>query len=831
MAADRPLPFQLPDLPVLDALPALATALTQGDTAILVAPPGAGKTTIAPLVLLGEPWLAGQRIVMLEPRRLATRAAAQRMASLLGERVGDTVGYQTRDERHIGPNTRIEVVTEGVLTRRMQHDPTLEGCGLVIFDEVHERNLPTDLGLALLLDARATLRSDLRVLAMSATPDTKGLLKVLGADTPVATSDGRMHPVDIVWAPMAKQDRVQEATASLVQRALREQPGDLLVFLPGIGEIRGVQRMLEGALPPGVDVYPLAGALSLAEQDQALAPSPAGRRRVVLSTDIAESSLTVDGVRVVVDAGLARVPRFDQRTGMSRLTTVSTSRASADQRAGRAGRTEPGAAYRLWSKLEHGTRRAHLEPEITQVDLAGLVLELAAWGTPVEELRWADAPPPRTVHQATELLQRLDALDNDGRLTERGRRMLALPLHPRLARMVAGAAPGDSSLACVVAALLDERDVFRGRPDELPADLALRVGAVCGQYHDRADRRDVARVRERAADVARRAQARFDLDDVRAERCGIVLALAYPDRVAVRRSQPGQFQLRSGSSAWTAPTDPLANERFVVAADLDGKRDNARIRIGAALDVQDVIAALADQIERRESIEWDKQRNDLVLRSETRLGGMLLDEQVRAAQPGEATTAALVERVRTTRLAALQWPERARLLRARVAFLRHHMGASEWPDWSDAALLATLAEWLTPYLAGMTGADLARLDTEMLLTSQLGWDGSNRLNELAPTHVDTPAGRTAIIDYSRDIPTASVRVQDLFGLREHPTVAGTVPVSLELLSPADRPIQITSDLPGFWAGSWSEVRKEMAGRYPKHQWPTDPANASPKRLK
>ena len=831
MAADRPLRFQLPDLPVLDALPALTTALTQGDTAILVAPPGAGKTTIAPLVLLREPWLTGLRIVMLEPRRLATRAAAQRMASLLGERVGDTVGYQTRDERHIGPSTRIEVVTEGVLTRRLQHDPTLDGCGLVIFDEVHERNLPTDLGLALLLDARATLRPDLRVLAMSATPDTKGLLKVLGADTPVATSDGRMHPVDIVWAPMAKHDRVQEAMASLVQRALREQPGDVLVFLPGIGEIRGVQRLLEGNVPPGVDVYPLAGALSLAEQDQALAPSPAGRRRVVLSTDIAESSLTVDGVRVVVDAGLARVPRFDQRTGMSRLTTVSTSRASADQRAGRAGRTEPGAAYRLWSKLEHGTRRAHLEPEITQVDLAGLVLELAAWGTPVEELRWADAPPPRTVQQATELLQRLDALDNDGRLTERGRKMLALPLHPRLARMVAGAAPDDSSLACVVAALLDERDVFRGRPDELPADLALRVGAVCGQYHDRADRRDVARVRDRAADVARRAQARFDLDDVRAERCGIVLALAYPDRVAVRRSQPGQFQLRTGASAWTPPTDPLANERFVVAADLDGKRDNARIRIGAALDVQDVIAALADQIERRESTTWDKQRNDLVLRSETRLGGMLLDEQVRAAQPGEATTAALVERVRTTRLAALQWPERAKLLRARVAFLRHHIGSTEWPDWTDAGLLATLEIWLTPYLAGMTGADLARLDTEMLLSSQLGWDGSTRLAELAPTHVDTPAGRTALIDYSRDIPTASVRVQDLFGLREHPTVAGTVPVSLELLSPADRPIQITSDLPGFWAGSWAEVRKEMAGRYPKHQWPTDPANASPKRLK
>ena len=822
----------LPDLPVLDALPSVLSALADHGSAILVAPPGAGKTTLAPLVLINEPWMVGLRIVMLEPRRLATRAAAQRMASLLGEHVGETVGYQTRDERHIGRHTRIEVVTEGVLTRRLQHDPSLDGYGLVIFDEVHERNLPTDVGMALLLDARSSLRPDLRVLAMSATPDTKGLLRVLGDDTPVAASDGRMHPVDIVWSPLGKQDRVQEATAALVQRALREQVGDILVFLPGVGEIRRVQGLLEGVIPAGVDVYPLAGALSLAEQDHALASSPAGRRRVVLSTDIAESSLTVDGVRVVVDAGLARVPRFDQRTGMSRLTTVSTSRASADQRAGRAGRTEPGTAYRLWSKLEHGTRRAHLEPEITQVDLAGLALELAAWGTPVNELRWADAPPPRTLQQATELLVRLDALTDDGRLTDRGHRMLALPLHPRLARMVAGADAVDGSLACVVAALLDERDVFRGRPDELPADLALRVGAVCGQYHDRADSRDVRRVRDRAADIARRAQMRFDLDDVRSDRCGVVLALAYPDRVAVRRNQPGQFQLRTGSSAWTPPTDPLANERFVVAADLDGKRDNARIRIGAALDVNDVISSLADQIERRESLVWDKQRDDLVQRIETRLGGMLLDEQVRSAEPGEATTAALVERVRTTRLAALRWSPSAVLLRARVAFLRHHLGPDAWPDWSDAALIATLDQWVAPYLTGATGtADLVALDTSMLLSAQLDWDTSSQLTELAPTHLDTPAGRTALIDYSRDVPTASVRVQDLFGLGQHPTVAGRVPVSLELLSPADRPIQITSDLPGFWAGTWAIVRKEMAGRYPKHQWPTDPANATPKRLK
>lgn len=825
--------LQPTDLPVADSLPAITTALRKHGTAILVAPPGAGKTTLTPLVLLDEPWLGDSKIVMLEPRRLATRAAAQRMASLIGEKVGDTIGYQTRDERHIGANTRVEVVTEGVLTRRLQNDPALDGYGLVIFDEVHERNLPTDLGLALLLDAKANVRPDIRVLAMSATPDSKGLLAVLGQSTPVVTSDGRLHPVDIVWLPMSKTDRVPEAVTAAVQRALREQAGDVLVFLPGIGEIRRVQQMLDASVPDDVDVFPLAGALSMSEQDQALAPSAPGRRRVVLSTDIAESSLTVDGVRVVVDAGLARVPRFDQRSGMSRLTTISTSRASADQRAGRAGRTEPGAAYRLWSKLEHGTRRAHLEPEITQVDLAGLVLELAVWGTPIADLKWADAPPARSVQQATELLKYLGALDNDANPTELGRQMLSLPLHPRLARMVHGASVDDKALACVVAALLDERDVLRGRPDELPADLALRVGVVCGQSHDRADSRDVRRIRDRAADIAQRARVAFDLASVRTERCGIVLSLAYPDRVAVRRSQPGQFQLRSGASAWTPPTDPLANERFVVAADLDGKRDNARIRIGAALEVDDVIAALADQIEQRETLLWDKQRDDLVLRLETRLGGMVLVERSTAPTPGDATTAALIDRVRSTRLAALRWTDEAVALRARVAFLLRELPDETWPDWSDTKLLATLDEWLAPYLVRAVGADdLARLDVAMLLTSQLGWDDTTRLAELAPITFTTPSGRVVAIDYSRDMPTASVRVQDLFGLRTHPSVANErVPIALELLSPADRPIQITSDLPGFWGGTWADVRKEMAGRYPKHQWPIDPAAAKPKRLK
>ena len=835
-----PLPREVLDLPVIEALEALGQALADHTTAILVAPPGAGKTTVAPLWLLDQPWLGQQRVVMLEPRRLATRAAARRMASLLGEEVGGTVGYQTRDERRIGPTTRIEVVTEGVLTRRLQNDPELAGIGVVIFDEIHERNLPTDVGLALALDARAALRPDLRILAMSATPDTERLLRVLG-DAPVATSDGRLHPVDVRWAPMRKGDRVEQAVAALIARALNDETGDLLVFLPGVAEIRRVQQLLANVdlgtnadvpVDVRVDVLPLAGALSLAEQDEALAPSRPGHRRVVLSTDIAESSLTVAGVRVVIDAGLARVPRFDTGTGMTRLTTVSTSRASADQRSGRAGRTEPGVSYRLWSKLEHATRRAHLEAEITQVDLAGLALELAVWGTPADELQFIDPPPARALQQGVQLLQRLGALDTDGRATEVGMRMLSLPLHPRLARMVDGAREHDASLACVIAAALDERDVFRGRPDDLPADLSLRVAAVCGQQRDdRADARDVRRVRERAADLARRARIQFDVDEVRPDHCGRVLALAYPDRVAVRRNQPGSFQLRSGSAAWTRPTDPLADERFVVAADLDGKRDNSRIRIGAALDVDEVIAALADQIETRVLLTWDKDRNDLVERVQTRLGGLLLGERSQRPTPGDHTVTALLDRVRATRLSALPWTSACTALRSRIAYVRLHLDDG-WPDWSDAALLSSLDEWLGPYLVRATGsADLDALDPEMLLMAQLPWDARAQLDALVPPTLVTPSGRTVPIDYGRAAPTAAVRVHDLFGLTTHPCVLdGRVRVVLELLSPADRPVQITSDLPGFWAGSWAEVRKEMAGRYPKHQWPIDPSSARPKRL-
>ena len=824
-------PAALTSLPVNHVLGDLLAALRTNDTAILVAPPGAGKTTVAPLALIDEPWLDGQRIVMLEPRRLAARAAAQRMAAVLGQQPGELVGYQTRDERRIGSTTRIEVVTEGVLTRRLQHDPTLPGTGLVIFDEAHERNLPTDLGLALALDGRRVVRPDLRILVMSATLNVEAFTAALG-NVPVIHSDGQAHPVDIIWAPSSaaapprarqRRPQIEEHVVAVVQRALRENPvGDVLVFLPGIGEIRTVQRLLDSELPVSVDVFPLAGALSLADHDAALAESPAGRRRVVLSTDIAESSLTVSGVQTVVDAGLARVPRFDARSGLTRLITVATSRASADQRAGRAGRLGPGRCYRLWRKGENVTRPMHLPAEITQTDLAGLALELAAWGTPVDELTFLDQPPTAALRHATELLHQLGALDEAGRPTAIGRRMLHLPVHPRPARMIDGAASADRATACVVAALVDDRDPFRGRPAELPADIAMRVNAITGRFgDDRADRGALRRIADRARDLARRADVVFDIDRVDADRCGAVLLLAYPDRLAVSRGRVGQYQMRTGGTATIDAHDPLASEQFVVAADLDGNRSGARIRLGAAIGVADLTHVLADQTEQRREVVWDGSRNDVVLRAQLRLGGMLLSESIAAAPVGDETIAALIERVRANGLRIFEQPGTA--LRARVQFLRH-AGDPTWPDWDEPRLMVSLNDWLAPYLSGVRSmAELVALDVEMVLGASLGWDASQRLSELAPTTIRTPTGRSIPIDYTRERPTASARVQDLYGIDVHPMVAGgTVPVAIELLSPAGRPVQITSDLPGFWRGSWAEVRKEMRGRYPKHSWPEDP---------
>ena len=840
------------DLPVEGCIAELRVALSGPGHAALHAPPGAGKTTIVPLRLLDEPWLGDQRIVVLEPRRLAARAAAQRMAALLGDEVGGVVGFRTRDEREVGPRTRIEVVTEGILTRRLQADPSLAGVGLVILDEIHERNLQADLALALVLDARSVLRPDLRVLAMSATLDTSRVAALLGGDgepAPVVASEGRSHPVTISWRPPDPRVRPAEAVAATVLDALEADDGDVLVFLAGAADIRRVASILDRSTPDHVDIRPLFGALSTAEQDHALAPSPSGRRRVVLATDIAETSLTVAGVRIVVDAGQVRRPRYDPRSGLTRLHTGPTSRASADQRAGRAGRTAPGVAHRLWSEGEHAHRRAFAPPEIETVDLAGLALELAVWGTPAAELGFLDPPPVRALADAHELLAELGALDDDHHPTARGRAMAELPVHPRLARMILVAVElGHGPVACALGALLEERDVLRGRPEELPVAVAPRVQLIVDRdaSHPAADRATVALVRRRAGELRRRVGLRGgDRAPTDVEACGSVLALAYPDRVAQARGG-GRFRLRSGAAAALPTGDELSGDAFLVVADLDaaGRRadgprrgrpapsdDDLRIRMAAGIDEADVERAAAEAIEVVDTLAWDPERDDLRLRSERRLGAIVLASRTGPAAASEATTAALVEHVRARRLAPLGWRDRDRSLQARVGFARAAFGDGEWPDLSDDALLASVDDWLAPRLTRATGrSDLERLDVGAVLRDLVGHHRVAELDRLLPTSTTVASGRSVEITYDGDQPSMAVRPQDLFGTTEHPTVAaGRIPIVVHLLSPAGRPIQVTADLPGFWAGSWSEVRKDMAGRYPKHDWPLDPASASPAR--
>ncbi|MFZ9696640.1 MAG: ATP-dependent helicase HrpB [Ilumatobacteraceae bacterium] len=827
-------------LPVEACIPDLIEALSNRHRCVLVAPPGSGKTTLAPLRLLESGLLAlNERIIMLEPRKLAARAAARRMAQLLGERVGETVGYQTRDERIIGATTRIEVLTEGVLTRRMQNDPDLPGVGIVIFDEIHERNLPGDLGLALLLHAQRSLGTSQRLVLMSATPDTEQWCAYLADDdvpVPVVASDGSLFPVDIDWwhAPTIRKgqrrdaDRLENKVADTVFRALRETEGDILVFLPGIGEIRRAIETTSRIVDATVDLFPLAGALTQDEQDAALSPSRPGHRRIVFSTDIAESSLTVDGVRAVIDSGLARSPRFDPNTGMSKLLLGNVSRASADQRAGRAGRLGPGRAYRLWPQAEHRSRRAQIEPEILQVDLAGLALELAAWGVEVDDLRFLDQPPRATFEQARELLDMLDALDDNGHVTELGRTMLGVPLHPRLAAMVVGAHDTDVWTACLLSALLEDRDVVRttgGRREDVPEDLAWRIECIDELgTDDRIDRRAAARVRDQARDILRRSGRTATSGSARPNRVGALLLRAYPDRLAVRKTGAGQFQLRTGNAAWVPKESDLADESFIVAADVDGDRKNTRVRLAAAISADDITDLLAEHVTVRNSVTWDRERNDLVQLIEWRLDGMKLREVRQKPAPGPDTTAALIERARSTSLQCLPWGPAAESLVERVRFLNAR--DPSWPDWSNKALIATLDEWLAPYLAGcVSRTDLDNLDLSVVLRSGLPHDLGPHLDELAPARVTLANGRDMRITYrGDDTPMLSARAQHFYGTNTHPTIVnGAVALVIELLSPADRPIQVTADLPAFWAGSWAEVRKDMAGRYPKHDWPVNPA--------
>jgi ATP-dependent helicase HrpB len=835
-------------LPIDEALPELFAALSTSRNVVLQAPPGAGKSTRVPLALLATPWAAGGKIVMLEPRRLAARAVAARMANTLGEQIGGTVGYRTRLDTRVGPKTRIEVVTEGILTRWLQRDPALEGVALVIFDEFHERSLQADLGLALTLDAQANLREDLRVLVMSATLDSAAVARLLG-DAPVVTSSGRSYPVETRYRePLARAARgahaerpLAEIVAATALNALQSEHGDVLVFLPGQGEIHRTLRLLEEReLPPGTRVLPLYGDLPIEQQDEAIRPSTPGSRKVVLATNIAETSLTIEGIRIVIDSGLERRMRFDPPTGMSRLETTRISRASAEQRRGRAGRLEPGVCYRLWSESEHASLPAQSPAEILEADLAPLALELANWGiADPGALKWLDPPPAAAFAQARDLLHSLEAIDRDGRITEHGRAIAALGTHPRLAHMIVRSMNlGGTRLALEIAALLGERDVLRSSDRAASnVDLRLRLDALRergskphGLIVDTAARQRVLRAVEQLARQLRIDLRSADSGDVDRD-TGTLLALAYPDRIAMTRGSNGRYLLANGRGAQIVGTQRIAQEEFLVIADLDAGEREATIRLAAPIARRDLEDLFAEVIETRERIEWDSREHAVIAQRERWLGALRLTEQ-RLDRPDPARlNAAVIAGIRELGLAALPWTREARALQARMEFARRVDPNADppWPDVSDDALLARLEEWLSPWLDGITRRDhLARLDIHSALSALLDWNGQQRLNEIAPTHLVVPSGSRIPIDYSAAQPTVSVRLQELFGMRETPTVAsGRVPLTLQLLSPAHRPVQVTQDLVSFWARGYPEVKKELKGRYPKHYWPDDPLTATP----
>lgn len=824
-------------LPIEDCLPALADALSRGTRAVLAAPPGAGKTTRVPLALLDAPW-AGGRILMLEPRRIAARAAAERMAATLGERTGERVGYRIRGETRISSATRIEVVTEGVLTRLLQADPELTGIAAVLFDEVHERSIHTDLGLALALEVQETLRPDLRILAMSATLDTARFAALFGG-APVIESAGRLHPVETrrLDRPRggARPPRgvFERAAADLVLRALLETDdapgGDLLVFLPGAGEIARVEALLAGRAP-GVAIMALHGSLPFARQRAALAPDPQGRRRVVLATAIAETSLTVEGVRVVVDAGRARRARVNPATGMGRLVTVPVSRAEAEQRRGRAGRLGPGVCYRLWTRAEEGALPEAAPPEILEADLAPLALELAAWGVEdPADLAFPDTPPQSAMAEARRLLADLGALDRAGRITAHGRALAERPMHPRLAHMAQEAeGEGLGPEAALLAALLSDRDPF---PRAAGADLGPRLAVLAGARDGpQAERAALERIR---AEARRLARGRAEPARARAN-AGRLLALAYPDRIALRRKgEAPRFLLSGGRGARLAEDDPLAGERLLVAAELEDAGREAKIRLAAPIAEATLREVQGERIGWVAEARWSRREERVVARREERLGAIALASERWRDAPAEALGAALAEGIRDKGLAALPWGEAAEGLRARVAWLRAQGGAlaGRLPDLSNEALADDLDAWLTPHLAGLTRLEeLEGLDFRAILEDLLGRELARDVDRAAPARYETPLGGRIRIDYSREVPALPVRVQEMFGVTEHP-VAGDPPVALlvELLSPAGRPVQITRDLPGFWAGSYAEMAKEMRAAYPKHPWPEDPAAAAPTR--
>ncbi|OOY27563.1 ATP-dependent helicase HrpB [Thioclava sp. L04-15] len=801
-------------LPIDAVLPELRAALLAHGRAVLMAPPGAGKTTRVPLALLDQ---VEGRIVMLEPRRLAARAAAERMAETLGEKVGETVGYRIRGEAKVSKTTRIEVVTEGILTRVLQSDPELSGIGCVIFDEFHERSLNADLGLALAWEVRGALRPDLALVVMSATLDAEPVAALLD-DAPIVVSEGRAYPVETRWLdrPVDSSMRFEAAMAGLIVEAAGATSGSLLAFLPGEGEIRRVEGLLKGRLPDDIAIRPLFGAMEFAAQRAAITPAPSGRK-LVLATAIAETSLTIEDIRVVIDGGKARRARFDPSSGMARLVTEPVSRAEAEQRRGRAGRVAEGICYRLWTKGAEGALPAFAPPEIEVADLTGLALELAVWGSDGEDLAFLTPPPAHAMAEARALLEELGALKS-GLITEHGRKLAKLPLHPRLGHMLLTA----GAEAAPLAALLAERDPLRGAP----ADLTLRLSAVRDPRRFEArhpytpHRGTIERIRSEAKRLARLAP-----DTRESYSPAEQLALAYPDRVGLRRKGDApRFVLSGGKGAVVAEGDPLGAQRLIVVSDLDGDPREAKVRQGIAISEAELRRLYADQIAWEDVCDWSKREGRVIARRQERFGALVLDDRVWKDAPREALAHGALAGLRQI---GLPMSAAARRLQARVELLRGQ--GADLPDFSDEGLLASAEDWLLPYLGkARTEADLRKMELTDALRAALDWEQMQLVDRLAPAHFETPLGRRVPIDYAGEAPGIEIRLQEMFGVTTHPTVGPKrLPLRITLLSPGHKPIQVTMDLPGFWAGSYADVRKDMRGRYPKHPWPEDPREADP----
>ena len=846
-------------LPIDDVLGALRSALADHSSAVLVAPPGAGKTTRAPLALLDEPWAKGKRLILLEPRRIAARAAAARMAATLGEKVGETIGLRVRLTSLVSKRTRIEVVTEGVFTRMILADPALDGVAAVLFDEFHERSLDADLGLAFALDAQQGLREDLRLLVMSATLDGARVRALLG-DAPLIESQGRAFPVATRYVGRNPGARIEDEVTRVTLDALASESGSILVFLPGQGEIRRVAETLEARVKrTDVDIAPLYGALDGRAQDLAVARAPAGRRKIVLATSIAETSLTIEGVRVVIDSGLMRVPVYEPDVGLTRLETVRVSRANADQRRGRAGRTEPGVCYRLWEEAANGGLQLYAAPEILSADLSGLALDCALWGVAdPSKLAFLDPPPRAALQEARALLSEIGAIDGDGRITEEGRAIASLALPPRLARMVVDAArEGEARTASEIAVVLTERGLGGDS-----VDLAIRLEAFRRDRSSRAeDARRLARGLGQRVDTLIRPSATFSPREKgapsspgspsgNAERSllplgeggrrsrsdegaastsvGSLLASAFPDRIAASRGKRGEFLMANGRAAALDAHDPLAGESYLAIGEIAGRAASARILMAAALGLDDIERIAGSSIETADELTFDRASASLRSRRRRRLGALILAEQTLAVPQNEAAALALARGILSLGLSRLPWTKALKQRRDRVMFLRRAEGEA-WPDLSDEALAAD-PDWLAPFLVGKTKLDeIGADDLASALDAALPWDLARRLADEAPTHFQAPTGTAAPIDYEAEGgPAIALRVQELFGLNEHPALAGgRIPLTLHLLSPANRPIQITRDLPGFWRGSWAAVRSDLRGRYPRHSWPEDPAAATP----